>query len=181
LSRNSDRHGPNRLSSYIQVHETVMDRFKSRDFVFTDSLEFRPVPGAFRLSGEISCLGEITLWVDKTLVGLERVENDVVVQTSLYSYNATVRGYGNIFRSDNLDGDFLRPGHMDAHHKHVFDWRSGLEQIGSPYWVGCDDWPTLGDALQELQNWYWQHRQQLPSPDSYPALGLRSRPPSLEL
>lgn len=186
MNRNSDRHAPNRFSSYAEIHETVMSRFKSRDFVSVDSLEFLPVFGfegfeGFRLSGEIACLGEIVLWVDKTLDALEEIRGDVIVQTTLYSYNAYVRGYHNIFRYDNLDGDYLRPGHLDEHHRHVFDWRNGTERIGSPYWVGHDDWPTLGDVLQELETWYWQHKDDLPNPDAYPKLGLRSSPPSVQL
>lgn len=170
----TDRHGPNRFKNYRETHETVMNQFMGRDFVGSETLTFNPVPRAFLLEGEIACLGEIVVTVEKYIEILEGQGDNATVQTIWYSYNASVSNRGNILRYDNQDYDYLRPGHLDEHHKHIFDWHSGDEGAGSPIWVGKQNWPTLGDVLQELQDWYWHHRAELPNPDIYPVLGRRS-------
>jgi hypothetical protein len=126
-------------------------------------------------------LGEILVTVDKFLDILDGDGDSAIVQTCWYTYNASIRGSGNILRYDNQDGDYLRPGHLDEHHKHEFDWQTGAECPGSPHWIGEHGWLTLGEVLQELQDWYYQNFAQIPNPDSYPDLGLRQAPPSLEL
>jgi len=183
LKAKPDRHGPNRFSSYQEIHRTVLDQFKSRDFIGTETLEFTPFPNGFLLKGEISCLGEIVIAVEKFLDIhdlLPQPIDDFVVQTTWYSYNAFVRNHSNILRYDNQDGDDLRPGHADAHHKHSFDWLTGKEEPGSPFWVGSEGWLTLGEVIQEVEDWYWANRKDLPHPDAYPNLNLRGCPPSLE-
>jgi hypothetical protein len=168
-----NRHGENRFRSYRQIHETVLSKFKSCDFVDTDTLEFNSLPYGIRLSGEIACLGEIVITVDKFLTILSGCDDEALVKTKWYSYNASVRGWHNIIRFDNQDDDFKRPGHLDEHHQHVFDWRTGAEKPGSPYWVGEENWGTLGNFLQLMQDWYWQNCSSLSNPDKYPNLGLR--------
>ena len=169
----TDRHGPTRFSTYRETHGRVMNQFRSRDFVSSETLKFFPYPDCFRLKGEISCLGDILVTVDKLIDILSGQDDNAIVQTRWYTYNASVRGYSNILRYDNQDDDYLRDGHHDAHHKHLFDWRTGQEALGSPFWIGHQNWRTLGDVLQELENWYWQHRVELPNPEEYPDLGLR--------
>jgi hypothetical protein len=166
-------HGANRFSNYRQIHETVMNKFKSRDFVFTDTLEFADTLYGIRLRGEIACLGKIVITVDKFLDNIEGSGDSALVQTRWYSYNASVSGRHNIHRYDNQDADFLRPGHEDEHHKHVYDWQTGKEMPGSPYWIGEDNWLNLGEFLQVTQDWYWSHRDTLPYPDEYPDLTRR--------
>jgi hypothetical protein len=181
LKKNVNRHGSNRFKTYREIHETVIGQFVSRDFIKTTTLKFDPCPEGIILSGEIACLGNIVIGVDKLLDILSGSGDNAIVETCWYSYNAFVRGYGNILRYDNQHDEFLRPGHLDGHHKHVFDWKTREEYLGSPYWVGRQDWPTLGQALQEIQNWYYQNYSILPDPDAYPSLNLREAPPSLEL
>lgn len=185
----ADRHSPTRFKTYRETHETVMNQFMSRDFVGSTTLEFLPYAGGIRLVGEIACLGNIVFTVDKFLEILfcpyvlddQALPDDTtIVQTCWYSYNASVRGFGNIFRYDNQDDDYLRSGHLDEHHRHIFNWKTGQEGENSPVWIGRQKWKTLGDVLQELETWYWRHHSQLPEADSYPQLGLRGHPPSLE-
>ncbi len=169
----TDRHGPIRFKSYREIHETVMNQFVSRDFVKNQTLAFSFFPYGIRLKGEISCLGGIVVTVDKFLDILNEEETNPLVQTLWYAYNASVRDHGNILRYDNQDDEYLREGHLDEHHKHLFDWRTGQEMGNSPVWIGRQGWLTLGDVLQEIQDWYWHHRSELPNPDEYPEIGLR--------
>lgn len=181
MTKNVNRHGSTRFKSYREIHETVINQFVSRDFVEATTLKFDPYPQGIMLSGEIACMGNIVIAVEKFLDILSGSGDNATVETCWYSYNASIRGYGNIFRYDNQHEDSRRSGHLDAHHKHEFDWQTGEECPGSPFWIGQEGWLTLGEALQEIQDWYYQNLAQLPNRDSYPDLGFREAPPSLEL
>lgn len=183
----SDPHAPNFFRSYFEVHETVLENFKnSRRFIESDTLTLRILPRQYRLFGEISCLGNIVISVEKfiEIVGTSTGnESNPLVKTSKYAYNAFVRGANNIFRYDNLDDDPVFRGHPDCHHKHIFDWQTGQELKGSPEWIGEGLWPTLGQVIQEASDWYSENLESLSSWDSYGKLGQRSGTirPSLEL
>jgi hypothetical protein len=177
----TDRHRPNRFSSYTKIHETVIRQFIDTGFIGSENLAFSPQPNRkIRLKGEISCLGEIIISVDKMLDILDWVDDDAIVQSRWYAYNASVKNHGNILRYDNQDFGYLRPGHLDEHHRHSFDWHDGHEYPTSPTWIGRDQWPVLSDVIFEIQDWYWDNRILLPFPDSYSEIEIRKNPPSLE-
>lgn len=179
---NVNRHGPNRFSSYREIHETVIRQFIDREFIGSETLEFKSLLGSIRLKGEIACRGEILIVVDKMLDIIEWVDDDSLIQTKWYSYNVSVQGRGNLLRYDNQDVDYgFRDGHQDEHHKHTFDWQLNREFIQSPTWIGHAHWPTLGDVLFEVEHWYFENLSLLEHPDCFPVLGLREHPPSLEL
>lgn len=164
------RHGPNRLRNYLETHETVLAQLKDEGFVCHDDLELAFMPGTIRMWGEISCIGEIVIRVDKTLAIVEDDPRDPLVQTVDYSYNASVRRCSNFLRHDNAHA---HPGHPDNHHRHVFDWRTG-DPLSDPEWCG-GDWPTLGDFIGFARDWYWAHWNDLPNPEQYAAIGLRDK------
>lgn len=147
------KHSPARFSTYVTAHENYMDQLRATDFIGNDSLEIPPFEsGLFKIRGEISCLGNIAVRVEKTLVVLgEEGETDPLVQTVDYAYNASVRGYKSFLRYNNLH---TVPGHKDAHHKNSFDWQTEEHLPGSPEWVGEAGWPTLGEYLEEVREWY---------------------------
>lgn len=176
---NPDRHSPNRFSSYYETHQTILNQFIARDFVGRQNLMFNKYSKLFHCKGEIGCLGEIVISVDKIIAIVDF--SDESVQTKRYAYNASIRGRGKIFRYDNQHSHHLRPGHLDPHHKHSFNWETNLEEPNSPVWVGESGWPTLGQVLQEAEDWYWENRDFLPNPDEYASIGVRSGSPSLEL
>lgn len=148
-----------------------MDQFRSGGFVGNDTLAFDfGSSGTLSMKGEIACLGRIVIRVEKNLV-LEGEGSDPLVRTVDYAYNAWIRGRHNILRYDNLH---RYEGHGDEHHKHEYDWTTGEQLVGSPSWVGVDNWPTLGQFIEEVQEWYWVHRNQLEGADEYPELGTRS-------
>lgn len=164
------KHQPSRFGRYQEVHNTVISQFQARSFVGPETLVFDPAAYGILLKGEIGCRGNIVVNVDKFIEILDGSGETAIVQTRWYSYNVFVRGYYNIFRYDNQDADYLRQGHLDEHHKHHFDWRIGRELHGSPEWIGADKWPTLGNVLEEVEDWYWTHQAELPNPDSYPSV-----------
>lgn len=146
-----------------------MEQFYSTGFVCVDTLAWEAVAGDLKLKGEIGCKGNIVIDVFKLFtVGPE--DENPFIQTYRYAYNASMRGYNTFLRHDNAHPF---PGHPDQHHRHEFDWRTGEETPGSPRWVGVAGWPTLGQFIQEIADWYWKHRESLPAPDGVPTLGLR--------
>lgn len=148
-----------------------MDAFRSSSFVGEDSMELRFLEaGLLTIQGEISCLGNIVIRVGKTLAILDDGEPDPPVQTILYAYNASVRGRNSFLRHDNAHA---YPGHFDEHHRHDFDWKTGENLPGSPSWVGADGWPTMSEFIEEVRDWYWKHKDELPSPHAYGKLGTR--------
>jgi len=127
-------------------------------------------PRLVLIEGEIGCLVRIVVSVLKTLEVLDGEGLDATVQTVTYSYNVSIRPGHNLFRYDNLHS---RRGHPDDHHKHLFDWRTGEELPESPKWIGANGWPTLTEEVIEAERWYWDHRDELEAPDSFPELQVR--------
>ncbi len=161
-------HDPARLSTYLRVHENRLAQVLASGFVSSETLSLAPLSGMLRLYGELACLGCILVRVDKYIRVLG-ADEDPEVQTTHYSYNASVQGFGSIFRHDNAH---VHPGHADEHHRHDFDWRTGADVDDSPTWVGVHGWPTLGTFVEYVETWYWQNRGALPNPDAFPTLGV---------
>lgn len=165
------KHSPTKFSTYYSIHENRMDQFRSGGFVGEDSLTFDfGTVGVLTIKGEISCLGNILIRVEKNLVVIEDGTPDPLVQTVDYAYNASIRGQETILRHDNLH---RYPGHQDEHHRHEYDWNTGDDLAGSPSWVGAQGWPTLSEFIEEVEKWYWEHEGKLPDSDKYAELGTR--------
>lgn len=151
------KHSPNTLRNYLSIHETVMQRFRRDGFVDFDDLELVPLgAGSIKLEGQIRCEGGLVCTVEKllTIVDATDAENPLV-QTVRFAYNVSIAGRHNLFRYDNVHG---YPGHADASHRHSFDRRTGeAEEVT---WIG-GEWPTLGEVLEEMRQWYWTHRGEL--------------------
>jgi hypothetical protein len=149
-SRQGDRHGWNSLDHYLTIHESILagfsDFFIHRLDLDTKLIDYRTVT----IRGRIFCEGGIYLDVNKILALNERSQ----VRTIYYSYQACINLESSmrIFRYDNAHR-YVREGHPDAHHKHLFDQRTGRELPASPEWIGYDRWPTIGDVLSELHEW----------------------------
>lgn len=165
------KHSPAKFSTYFSTHENRMDQFRSGGFVGEDTLEFSfGASNLLTIEGEISCLGDIVIRVEKNLQVIDDGTPDSLVQTVDYAYNASVRSVNTFVRYNNLH---RLPDHEDAHHKNSFDWRTGHHLPDSPSWVSVEGWPTLSEFIEEAEGWYWKHREELPRPDAYAALGLR--------
>jgi hypothetical protein len=136
-------------------------------FVGGSALEVRKFREHFLMEGEIGCLGEIVIGVQKVIEIVGWVNNEPMVQTSMYAYNVSVRGMHTIFRYDTQHPDRLYAGHADPHHKHDFNWKTGDPLPESPIWTGALMWPTLGDVIWEARDWHAEHFSELIHPDAY--------------
>jgi hypothetical protein len=159
-----------------------MGELRSSGFVGDDTLRWLVWPQFLVMVGDIACLGDLVISVEKYLTvvtedatpGDVLRDGDIQVQTLVYSYNASVRGRGTVFRYDN---NHRWKGHADNHHVHRCDWRKD-EATGVVQWVGEARWPTLGEVVVELESWYWEARSDLPNPDVH-ALPLEREPRAL--
>lgn len=157
----SKRHGPSRLSNYLETHETILQQFRDGGFVKVDSLryDYDSNNRLFVIKGAISCLGRIVIGVVKYL-NLTEIDNEKFVQTHYYSHNVSIQNKHNLFRYDNSDHYQFHP----PHHRHRFDWKTGelllIERIGS-------DWPLLSEVIEEARVWYYENRSLLPEPNTY--------------
>ena len=150
-----DKHGPNRLEKYLRVHDAHMQRHKDSGFVLDDGLSFNPLGrGYILLSGSVRCAGNIELEVRKVLAVRNGSGFAATVESVEYSYNAKVVGVGNIVRYDSPHK------HRPEHHVHRFDvlGKRKEERIET---IPGRDWPTLGEVIQELDDWYRENFQAL--------------------
>ena len=150
------KHGPNKLSNYREVHSTWMHRLRAEGFVLDDGVEFQLFgAGYIVLAGRIECVAGICVDVWKVL----RVDGkgaSALVQTIEYSYNATITGLGNILRYDSP-----HDSHRLHHHVHHYDVLAG-DRDGTVEDTSDTDWPTLGEVLEELRDWYYTNFDRLP-------------------
>lgn len=158
--RSSDRHGWNSLTSYLDAHHGYLRALEY--FIEDNGLEIRPVgPETLQISGSIRCQHDLVLHVNKLL----RINVRRQVRTTNYSYHACWGEDGSrpIFRYDNAH-EYGREGHPDPHHKHLFSTVTWKE-IQPPAHVGYEHWPTLGDVIQELADWWEETGRFLDDPD----------------
>ena len=156
-----------------------MGQLRASQFVGADNLQWIAQPSLLVLIGDIGCLGNIGITVEKYLAivtpdatpdDVLAGDHDIVVQTIGYAYHAQVRSHGMILRYDN---NHPWPQHADDHHVHRGDWRDATDNVGRVEWVGADRWPTLGDVIREIETWYYEQHRDLPEPDAYATPVLR--------
>ena len=78
------------------------------------------------------------------------------VKTTGYSYSAILSGYGSVFRYGSP-----HPDHNQFHHVHRYrplegDVHGAVSAIDPP-----DEWPTLGEVMRELSEWYDAHVERI--------------------
>lgn len=160
------KHGPNRFDNYASVHETRMRHFVEWGFVISDGTEFLPSRDIIFLEGVIECLGNIYIEVTKILAILSGSGPTATVQTESYSYNAVLRGVGNIFR---YDGPHVKPGvqdpieHHNFHHKHIYDVLHNDKRGRVEIIYDEDSRPTLGEFIEEVAEWYYANIENIES------------------
>lgn len=148
-----DPHGWNDLDSYLTIHDSWLERFQGF-FLIENQLRLDMLgPATLVIRGRLLFAGGLFIDVDKTLEINERNQ----VRTVRYSYHAGIAGRADrpVFRYDNAH---THPGHEDEHHKHIFDHRT-WQEIRPPACVTRAGWPTLGQVIDELYEW-WQETGQ---------------------
>lgn len=131
-----------------------MRDFVARGFVLSDNVAAAPLGnGKLSMEGIIECLGDIDITVEKILEVTPQSKREPTVQTIDYHYNARIRGRGNILRYDSP-----HPDHNQFHHVHRYDVFNA-DDDGT---VTECEWPHLGDVIGELEEWYYDHRNDLP-------------------
>jgi hypothetical protein len=111
--------------------------------------------GTIILEGVLECVGDLAIDVLKTIHILSGSGPTARVQTETYSYNASLRGIGNVFRYDSPHP------HYPKHHVHRYDaltrdTRGYVEDIEDE-----ENRPTLGDVLDELRDWYYDNHDKI--------------------
>ena len=153
-----DPHGWNDLNHYLSVHESWLARFEGY-FLIDNGLKLEISTATLVIKGRLLFTGGLFIDVEKTL----EINEWSQVRTTRYSYHAGIAGRSDrpIFRYDNAHP---HPGHEDEHHKHIFNpvtWR----EIKPPVCVTRSGWPTLGQVIQELFDWWQETGQFLASGD----------------
>ena len=150
-----------------------MVQLRATAFVGADNLRLIAQPNLLLMIGDIGCLGNILITVEKYLEIVSDDgspsdvldgDHDIMVQTISYAYHAYLRGGGMVLRYDN---NHPWRGHADHHHVHRGNWRDAENDSGRVEWVGADRWPTLGAVVTEVMDWYYVNRDDLPDPDVY--------------
>lgn len=145
------KHGPNRLASYIETHETVMAQMRRGGFVLSDRLLFSAARDSIILVGDVACLGGIGIDVKKRLAILDGEGADALVKTVYYKYNVALSDRGTIFRYDSPHRTHHRFHHVHRYHVLEGDTEGTVERIPE------DDRPTLGEVIREAEVWYYDH------------------------
>lgn len=145
----SSRHDWCSWTQYSDIHSRCLHNFEH--FILNDLLMADMTPAGVAWGGELFCQGGIEIHVHK----LQDVRYDrdwAEVRTHSYSYHVLQRRGSatvSLFRYDNIH---VHAGHPDAHHRHRFDKRGG--EIEPAKHVGEANWPTLGEVLQEANEWW---------------------------
>lgn len=159
----ANRHGPIRLNKYIEIHETIMDRFCAEGVVESQTLEFVPgADGHLTLEGCIHLVGKVLrIDVAKSLEVTSNASGEVLVQTRAYSYNVLISGVGNVFRYCSPHENDPGPVHHDHHHRHQYDpfGSDPKSNEATPRYDG--DWPLLGEVIREAVDWYWENKDHI--------------------
>ena len=153
------KHGPNRLRRYIEVHRTVMQQFLGGGVVLSEDLSFTDLgDGVVLLEGTIACVDDLRIEVSKRLQIVGDIAADPLVQTDGYSYSAILGKRGPIFRYDSP-----HPDHNQFHHVHRYAVLDG-DVHGAAFPIEPQtEWPTLGEVIQELCDWYYDNLARLKS------------------
>ena len=151
------KHSPNRLSSYIEIHRTVMQQFLGKGVVLSEDLSFNDIGnGVLLLEGTIACVDDLRIEVSKRLQIVGSMAGEPLVQTSGYSYSAILGKRGPIFRYDSP-----HPDHNMFHHVHRYAVLDGDVHGATTPIEEQAQWPTLGEVIQELCDWYYDNLTRL--------------------
>lgn len=142
------------LDRYLALIDRAVERACS--YFITEPNLFGPnaaTPRILRIHGDLFCQGDLVIHMDNYI----RVNDDNQVRGAVYRYQAQFTNIPlrQIFRYDNSH-TYTHEAHPDAFHKHVFNDRTWKE-AGVEH-VGRERFPTLLEVIDELYDWWLQHR-----------------------
>src|SRR5665811_400326 len=139
---------------YLSIHDRCIEQASSYfvehlKLVVPDMVTEKDV----RIHGSLGCHGGLVIHVDNYF----ELNQHNRVRGVEYRYQAQFAEppLRRIFRYDN-GHVYKREGHPDAFHKHVFNDRTWREFAVEH--VGREQFPTLLDDIDELYDWWVQHR-----------------------
>lgn len=142
------------LDAYLTIQAHVLADFRSDGFLLEERLSLSE-GGDERLlvEGRIRCRGGLFIDVEEFLA-VRTARGRRHVRSVRYSFHAGIEGPlgRTVFRYDNHHS-YLREGHPDAHHKHVFDPTTWAERP-PPEWIGEERRRNLSDVIAELRQWW---------------------------
>lgn len=142
------KHARAKAESYWNAHQNNLAQLMGQGFVLDHDLQLSVVEQTsfLCLSGHIRCSGDLSMRVEK-IIEVSEVAGVPYWKTIKYTYNLTLQGRGVVFRYDNAHVHDSQPS---PHHKHTFSPPGQNETI-----THTPDWPTLGEALREAQEYFW--------------------------
>lgn len=159
-TRRKSKRTPVSPEKFYSIHESYMEYYRKRGMVVADTLKWNFAGGtAVRLEGKIFFDDQkrLCLNVSKTLRIFSGKSGKKLMKTEIYGYNLNYEGKKNseIFRYDNFD---LKPrrGHNNSLHCHRYD-PPGREILNSPFVIDPEDFPTLGQVIEEAHKYYIDH------------------------
>ena len=156
----SAKHQPARLAAYFAAHYGKLKQLESIGLVLSsqdllvEPAEPDPRTPFLKIKGPIHLADGLRMDVRKTLrVQRLPVLDTYNVYTISYSYSLVNPGSFLLFRyCGPHDDDDLEegPSHHKFHHKHIFDPATGKQTEIKI--LTEDEWPTLGEALDEVSS-----------------------------
>jgi len=133
-----------------------MERHLRGGFVVENGITVDALGSGFMvMQGEIRCVGQLYIDVDKRLWLVRDSAGVAWVETVSYSYNCAVRQRGNVYRYDSP-----HISHCPIHHVHEYHFFDG-DSEGELVAVDASDWATLSEVIDRFKTWYY---------DNFPAL-----------
>lgn len=171
-------HAPNTFKDNWDIMASALRKYESNGFIQNHDLKATnpdPQLKSFKIEGQINCINGIIIEIDKELGVIRDLHKAeyAVVQTVSYSYHVRLTHPKDPDKSRNLfryDGHGVRHHecHPDKHHCHEYD-DNGKEIKGQgkctcgkcPTFVGAASWPHISDVVDEAQDWYFAHYNEL--------------------
>src|SRR5581483_496330 len=153
-----DKHGWNSWDQYLAIHTRRIRDFDH--FIIDDQLTATPTKSTVTWDGVLYCEDGIEIHVRKHQA-VQQMSGRPSVRTLDYSYHVLRRVGSRVVNVLRYDDIHLQPGHQSRHHRHRYDAQGN--EIEPPEHIGEDEWPTLGDVIEEVHSW-WVEQGARPSP-----------------
>lgn len=123
-----------------------------------DTLTFESIGGGvISLCGEIRCVGDISIDVEKYLAIVDGEGHATRVQTFKFTYDVHINKIGNIFRYCSA-----HPDHNKQTHVHRYDvFGTGEEDAKGFRFLNDEEWPNLSQVIIEAAGFYYDHVEEL--------------------